>query len=82
MTVGFADLLAEIVHVGCEPQAEQNGWGDISRCRMGRSVIQKSGQVGKIRYENADRRFVDGDGHGPGSSGWSGDCIWSKCSVV
>jgi hypothetical protein len=41
VTIGFADLLPEAVHIGIEPHVEQHRRIDVSLARIGRRVVQQ-----------------------------------------
>jgi hypothetical protein len=63
MPVGFSHLLLQAVHGGCEPHVQKDGRIDISGFGMGRGLIEKTGQIPKIRHEHADGSLVKRDGH-------------------
>jgi hypothetical protein len=41
-------------------------------------VVEKTGEIAKVRHEQPDGSLIKRDGHDFGFSGWHGAGIWSK----
>jgi len=78
MPVGFSHLLLQAVHGWREPHVQKDGGIDVPGFRIGRGLIEKTGQIPKIWHEQADGSFVERDSHDFNFSGWHHRDIWFK----
>jgi len=54
MSVGFADLARQTVHVRKETRIEQNRWINFTSFRVGSRVVEQVGQTVEEMSENFD----------------------------
>jgi hypothetical protein len=58
MTIGFADMKGEVVHIGKQPRVQQNRRIDLPGPGIFGRVVKEIGKTSEKLSENGDRRFT------------------------